>query len=889
MPASGREPVAPADATRSAGGSRLSAPTRDLVRRAAESPSRPLAPAERADLAGRTGHDLGRIRIHDSPEAATAASALDAAAWSFGPRIGFARPAQAPGPVRTRLLRHEAAHVSDYLTAPDPGTAGGPAPAWLADAEGPQEAAARRSAVGTAVTEGAPAPAMGPGVVHRAPAGSGATQSAPADESEVDMLAPGEPFRWIGSPASPTLAVRPSWLVEQGVPRNTPVIDGAEHATVMRPIIEALVAYCTWADRGRALANIGQTKLQIDPVSWKRDQTLIPVASSIYNVIGLPKDAPVQLVHQGDGVQVYVDLVRLAESSAAPGAEVAGGDGAAVDGSAVADAIIAALETEYGRPVAPNRRPALADYLEKDVPSTPEVYTERFPGTTLADMFGEAAYREVTEKNAGTTGQTGLLVRTRQGRTVAVDPSVSEEEIAVIRTMLDAARLQPAPPAPPTVEGEEPKAAPPSLLRRADVDALIALSKAKDKDAVLAALRKGGGAPDDRAKVADLIEAARAQLEWQAAAKSLDTSFDQGERERPIVPRPVRGVIRNPDRLVPGLEAQFTFETRDAVDAFRVPLVKIHWYARKAPGPGGQPGPVIEDDVTDYVEVSAHGVLNERIFEVTFPEKGIYEIHAFVDHNFYLPAHVTTQVEVTTEDAILAEFRAAGEPAWGAETSSKKHEFAEIEDDEQLLTSILLGPSAGAAMDTGYTEGTQAEGRLDPAVAARSALAGADRIAELSTERDRLDALAADYRAQGMPDDDVVLTSIEDRRDRVADAISDLEKLPTTGAGAAHVVPSRGFYASRTHGIPSAPLKLVAYFTVSGTGTDTTYHGHLLDQSELLESTHFHLERTADSFEGVMEALFVELSQVYPNGSVSFSYQVWDAAAQNFGDRFVRF
>ena len=345
-----------------------------------------LSDAPRAHMERALDSDLSGVRIHTGSLAARAAKDINARAFTVGQDVYFGAGQYELGTKRgAHLLAHELTHTmqqADGRPASQEDTAiSSPGDPLERDAEAVAERVSTHHELGRSAAMSAPralaarstrdvrAPAESQFIVHRAPVGSAATAE---PKAEVDVLGPGELFRWIGNPSSPTLAVRTSWLIEKGVRRGTPRIAGRAYPRVMRPVIEALTAFCTWADHDRAMANVADTALYIDSDSWTREQVLVPVASSIFTVVGLPKDAPVQLVHATDGVRVYVDLVRMAGppagTSGATGVAADGGAGAGVDVTAVAAAIIAALEAEFARPVTPLLRQPMADALATRVP-----------------------------------------------------------------------------------------------------------------------------------------------------------------------------------------------------------------------------------------------------------------------------------------------------------------------------------------------------------------------------------------------------------------------------------------------------------------------------------------------------------------------------------------
>lgn len=106
-----------------------------------QEPGMPLAPATRADMESRFGHDFGRVRVHSDSQAAESAGALKARAYTVGDHIvlgqGASRFESAAG---QRLLAHELAHVVQQ-------SRGGPAPALSRSAPHERDADAVASAV----------------------------------------------------------------------------------------------------------------------------------------------------------------------------------------------------------------------------------------------------------------------------------------------------------------------------------------------------------------------------------------------------------------------------------------------------------------------------------------------------------------------------------------------------------------------------------------------------------------------------------------------------------------------------------------------------------------------------------------------------------------------
>jgi hypothetical protein len=144
---------------------------------AGEAEGRPLDPVLRRQLEAQLGTDLGRVRVHSGPAAATAADALAAKAYTVGHDVVFAfgeyRPHDATG---RSLLVHELTHVRQQAR-------GGTALAGSPDAERAAKEAADRLAAG----DSPPAIAgTAPGVARQPKEGAG-SPTPEADDSLGDV------------------------------------------------------------------------------------------------------------------------------------------------------------------------------------------------------------------------------------------------------------------------------------------------------------------------------------------------------------------------------------------------------------------------------------------------------------------------------------------------------------------------------------------------------------------------------------------------------------------------------------------------------------------------------------------------------------------------------
>jgi hypothetical protein len=793
---------------------------------------RPLPASVRSDFEPAFGRTLGGVRVHADARAAGLARRLDASAFAYGRDVYFGAGAYDPDSTSgRRLIAHELAHTvqqRNRVDGAEPTVVDAPA------AEREASAAARQSGPAPVTTTPVPGP-----VVQR--------QQQEGGRAERSALRPGQNFEVIGTETNAVILVRTQWLLDRGVPLGTTSLTGAEYPEVIRPILDELLRFYSWASPERAYAGMSEIQLEIPGGGWEQDVMRVPLKLSFFSLIGLPPGRAIRTFFTGGGVTVLLDLTQYG----APGGEQ-GGVGGTERGTAIAEDVADALASEVGAPMRPEVRPRFVEMGAQSVAGATGVGGREFNQEQLAFLFGERAARRYVASQLESASPTA----TTDSGGIVFPPSLDEDDRQRARELL----LEIFGPTEPREEREQER--PTLRLSHTDVEALLAIDEDPNREAILAELRGRGGRPvAETVSLANRIEVARERIEWREAG-GREFTDDPDDPRPPIVYRPVHGRIRNPDQLVPGLEAEFRFEVTDEVDAFRVAFITIEWEARTVSAPG-ETRRVVEDERDRY----SPG--DDDAFEVEFDHPGTYEIHAFVYHNFYLPAHFSTQVVVTTEEAILESMREADAAQWGRELREGSHEFSDV----------------FAGLVTDYEEGVRAVGELTETAAEAHETVFTDREARLRAELAQLDALLGQFAEESAQRD--IVEYVEARRDRLQEALRDLSSVADDRRRVAHPVPVRGFFASRTSGIRSAPLELVAYFYSSVESGDRVYEGHLLDQTELYESQHYHFEEDGDSFEEMMEGLFVELTEEYPDGSISFSFQMYDGLRPT--RRFVRY
>jgi len=90
-----------------------------IVNEVVRSPGQPLEPASRDFMESRFQHDFSAVRVHTGSEAAEAARAIQARAFTVGPDIVFGHGEFAPGTSEgKRLMAHELSHVIQQRSNP---------------------------------------------------------------------------------------------------------------------------------------------------------------------------------------------------------------------------------------------------------------------------------------------------------------------------------------------------------------------------------------------------------------------------------------------------------------------------------------------------------------------------------------------------------------------------------------------------------------------------------------------------------------------------------------------------------------------------------------------------------------------------------------------------
>lgn len=841
-----------------------------------------LAGGVREEMEEALGTELAGVRVHTGAEADTLSRSLGARAFTTGRDVFFRTGEFAPStPSGRRLLAHELTHVVQQSAAP----------IQRRLEVGPEGDEHEREAERVADAVSRSAVAAPPGTPPARPASGGAARSirrqpdaAPAADAapvpgDAPVLRADEKFAWVGATNAPTLVIRRSWLVkEKKVRQGVQVLTGKAYPGVLTPLLNALVDHFPWAHGNRrdVLANVAEVDLLIPPAQWQREEIQCNLGASVFLLIGLPGQAPVQVFPLGNGFDIYADLRTLYPPGAGPAEMQQARPGIALRMASM-------LEEVAGLTIRPALRPRLLRWLEGELPTARRTAVARLLEKDLDTLFGAEQWSQARgERRQGTAG----AVLRVAGAALELPSDVSRTDRERVRKLLEDFFGKP--------QGAAP-AGPPHPLSSADIRALLALEKDPNKDKLVEELRKlrQGGSTRDRQTIAELVETLRANEARRRVAKELDFKLPEpgSAAERPVVNRPVRGrIVNRTGELVPGMEGKFEFQVTDAVDFLRVPMVSIQWIAVRYEGGKAVR---VESEMTRYIEVRGDSIINDRVFEVDFDKEGLYEIHAFVTHNFYLPRHFSEPVQVETEHRRLEIMEELTTRTFGKAGKTQPYRFADVQADTD--EDVMALAAAGAVLGTGmspatalgsqYAKGLRAEGELTAEAFATPGGGLALSRRTIQQRLDQLDGLVKDLRRQEANAD--LLEWAEGRRKRLQETLDNLKTRQET-SGVLPVL-CQGHYVTRKEGVSSGPLELACWvtFTPGADGQPGTWHAHLVDHTELLRAETFHLQAEHAEYPRVMEKLFYELTRTYPDGTMSFSFQLYEGLKPT--RRYVRF
>lgn len=240
-------------------------------------------------------------------------------------------------------------------------------------------------------------------------------------------------------------------------------------------------------------------------------------------------------------------------------------------------------------------------------------------------------------------------------------------------------------------------------------------------------------------------------------------------------------------------------------------------------------------------------------------DAGVWTVHAFVQHNFFRPTHLVTQVEVKTERQRMQELRGAafaqlGQPG----TDEADHDFATSSVNE------ALGKRA-------YDHGAKFRGELPADFQRRTP---AERQATLASEIRTNEAMLAYLRSEGTHPDAIAVC--EHYLARLRTAAGAMTQDEHAGWQPFEV---RGTFLGRGNHIADGPLDLYGAVRrqahripgdeVAAATSYELVHVQIRDLSRRLDAEDYRFEGSGSTFEAALEAVFVDLCKKYPGGKLA--------------------
>lgn len=420
---------------------------------------------------------------------------------------------------------------------------------------------------------------------------------------------------------------------------------------------------------------------------------------------------------------------------------------------------------------------------------------------------------------------------------------------------------------------EDEKSEVPARLRSDEAAFLlkIATSDKATREAIIAKLRGSGELEGDSGQtLAQTLDTAIENVELEQHASELGVTIDQAKdpdpSKRPIENRPVHGRIVNlSGALTPGERAVWKFRVDDDRDAFRVPHIYVAWAAYRQ-NKDGSTGEQVSSENTHAIPVRDQGLLNDSEFDFTVRETGGYIVKAIVNHNFFRPAYFEEPFVV--EDEFLQ-----------SERQFKEGHGAVVEKDKGWDAELF---AEGGNFD--YRLGRKRYGTLKPDVHATT---NAELAEQLRKQKEEMRKTVEKLIAMDPSRREALEDALKEREKEIDEQLA---KIETQGGTMALV--ARGQFVSRVRGVEDATMSLA--FTLEEVSTpgssSTAFKGYLHDATARTGSKIFHFAtEPASSVEAVQRALFLQVAEAYPFGTVTVLFQGYDAQKHQPTRNFVQF
>lgn len=373
-----------------------------------------------------------------------------------------------------------------------------------------------------------------------------------------------------------------------------------------------------------------------------------------------------------------------------------------------------------------------------------------------------------------------------------------------------------------------------------EIDMMREIDQSPRKAEILAKLGGYGGSIDSFA-MRWAINAA----EYEASSKALGVQAAPTGGKR-FFPEKVEGHIIVEGLAYPGRENRIWFRKSNPQDAFLFEIVRTQWVIEKQKADNSW------EKIRGPEETVEFCAREPNYFKFSFPEVGLYRINAFVNHNWFFPAHITEQVEVKSEEQRLTQVKSTAFAGMGEQKVTK-----ERKDFDTSLFNEAFGPER-------FDIGKEFGGDL-PADWQR--MSDDDRLKFITTDKSNLEKLISQY---DKPDAPYAHRKLADYAKCRLESLKEQEGKISSQKKEGYVFfEARGAYLSRTEGVPDGPLKLVGMS--KGDPEKVVVRVH--DFTRLFEPEDFTFEGEGKDFDKAAEEVFLKICKRYPKGQMSVLFE----------------
>ncbi|MEO8705805.1 MAG: DUF4157 domain-containing protein [Kofleriaceae bacterium] len=774
-------------------------------------------------------HDVGSISAYLGPLASEAAQAHGARAFASGTAIVF------DGEPDLHTVAHEAAHIIQQR-------------AGLAHAD-PELYERNADAIADAVVAGQPVELLLDRDVEADGSGS-ETTGAIQRKKPGDGKAPKPPVELpdgmnLQIQSDGSFIVRTAWL--ESDPGKTKaggkIVAPNRNAEILRAYKAANIL--PWMEDAKIPALAANLSISSSKKGEKFAE--VHIGFGLYAVIGPPPGVEFMFGASGKDIRVVIrqDIAIPGPITKKQNVHLS---------QAVLTRLWTAFEQHTEIPIEPAVKTKLISMLvDMELQALPDQLSleMNIEEVVLHRIYGKKVWDDHLKKPKKDQEATGLPVAAAGG-VVTFSPGVPEPDRQYfLEWTKQLGAAAPDPSAPPSSTYVSPETI--AKMREIDKDPL----RAK----ILEKLKGGTKGKDAQSLDAQYLDNAINAARTEKARDDLGLPAPTGKDPHiPLFAEPVHGSIVNRGGLnYVGQNTEFYFETDSNRDAIAIPYVTVKWVLTKKDTPKSH----LKTATTRHVQ---HDTAAK--FDFSWPETGLYTVHAFVTHTFYQPTEKSIDVEVKTETERMNEL---GDKAYNGLKGKDYHTEEDWPFDVSTFNTIFGSHK--------QEYGKRSWGHT-PADFKR--LSFDERTKFLTDDRKQLEDLIAQHGKDKSPQWQDMVSYAKHKLKTLAET----DRLLTAELLTDHkFFEARGSFLSRQNGVPDKQLKLVGAARKKAKTMETVVH----DFTQLYEPVDYKFSGSGSTFAKAIEEAFIHLCKSYPSGRVSCMFEVVDEEGNTPGTNTLTF